>query len=144
MDKYDIVIIGAGVVGCSIARYLSGYEARICVIERNEDVCEGTSKANSAIVHAGHDATPGTLKARLNVEGNMMMDQVSRELDVPFKRCGAFVVCFEDSDIPKLEELCERGKGNGVTGLKVVSGDEARKMEPNLSDNIKAALHVPA
>ena len=85
---YDIAIIGAGVTGCAIARELSRYQAGICVIEREEDVCCGTSKANSAIIHAGFDAKPGTLKAKLNVEGNAMMDTLSKDLDIPFVRNG--------------------------------------------------------
>ena len=92
---YDVAIIGAGVIGSAIARELSKYQADICVIEREEDVCDGTSKANSAIIHAGFDATPGTLKAMLNVRGNQMMDQLAEELDFPFKRNGSLVVCTE-------------------------------------------------
>ena len=90
---YDVAVIGAGVIGCAIARELSKYDADICVIEREEDVCCGTSKANSAIIHAGFDAVPGTLKARLNVAGNAMMDDLARDLDIPFTRNGSLVVC---------------------------------------------------
>ena len=89
---YDVAIIGAGVVGSAIAREISKYQVKACVIEKDEDVCAGTSKANSAIVHAGFDATPGTLKAKLNVRGNEMMEQLSKELDFPFKRNGSLVV----------------------------------------------------
>ena len=123
----DIVIIGAGVIGCSVARALSRYEADICVIEREEDVCAGTSKANSAIVHAGFDAAPGSNKARFNVSGNRMMDEIARALDVPFKRNGALVVCVDPSQRKGLDELLERGKANGVEGLRIV--EQEKKVE---------------
>ena len=139
----DIVIIGAGVIGCSVARALSRYEADICVIEREEDVCVGTSKANSAIVHAGFDAAPGSNKARFNVSGNRMMDEIARALDVPFKRNGALVVCVDPSQRKGLDELLERGKANGIGGLRIVEQDELRRMEPNVSQNAVAALHAP-
>ena len=90
---YDVAIIGAGVTGSAIARELSKYQANICVIDREEDVCCGTSKANSAIIHAGFDAEPGSLKAKLNVRGNAMMDALAGELDIPFTRNGSLVVC---------------------------------------------------
>ena len=100
---YDVAIIGAGVVGSAIARELSRYQVNACVIEREEDVCCGTSKANSAIVHAGFDAAPGTLKAKLNVRGNEMMGQLSKDLDFPFTRNGSMVVCTKDQDRSGLE-----------------------------------------
>ena len=90
----DVIVIGAGVTGCAIARELSRYDLDVLVLEREEDVCCGTSKANSAIIHAGFDAVPGTWKARLNVEGNRMMDALSKELDFPFQRNGSLVLCF--------------------------------------------------
>ena len=92
--KYNVVIIGAGVSGCSVARELSRWDLKIGVVEREEDVCSGTSKANSAIVHAGFDAEPGSLKARFNVEGNRMMEKLSQDLDVEFKRNGSLVLSF--------------------------------------------------
>lgn len=143
MVDYDIIIVGAGVIGSSIARELSRYEARVCVLEKNTDVCEGTSKANSAIVHAGFDAAPGTCKAALNAAGNKAMDRIAEELSVPFKRCGAFVVCLREEDVPKLHELKERGIQNGITGLEVLNREETLKREPNLSDDVYAALHAP-
>ena len=106
---YDAAVIGAGVIGCAAARELKRYELDVVVLERESDVCEGTSKANSAIIHAGFDAVPGTMKARFNVEGNKMMDEVSKELDIPFKRNGAMVVCWQESEMPKLQTLFERG-----------------------------------
>ena len=142
--NFDAVIIGGGVVGCAIARELSRYDLRACVVEREEDVCSGTSKANSAIVHAGHDAVPGSLKARFNVEGNRMMEELAGELDFDFKRNGSLVLCFDEKEKPGLEELYEKGCQNGVPGLSIISGDQAREMEPNVSDSVVAALYAPS
>ena len=140
---YDVIIIGAGVTGCAIARELSRYQLNILVLEKEEDVCCGTSKANSAVIHAGHDALPGTLKAKFNVAGNAMMDSLSEELDFPFRRNGSLVLCFEESRLPDLQELLERGRQNGVPGLRIVTGDEMKAIEPNLSDEVKALLYCP-
>ena len=140
---YDVAIVGAGVVGSAIARELSKYKVNACVIERDEDVCNGTSKANSAIVHAGFDATPGTLKAQLNVRGNEMMDQLSEDLDFPFKRNGSLVVCTKKQDPALLDELLEKGKKNGVPDLRILDRDELIKMEPNLADDVVKALYAP-
>ncbi|MFR2848581.1 MAG: NAD(P)/FAD-dependent oxidoreductase, partial [Hungatella hathewayi] len=107
--EYDVAVIGGGVTGCAVARELSRYELRVCVMERGEDVCSGTSKANSAIVHAGYDAIPGTRKAEFNVAGNAMMEQLSKDLDFSFKRNGSLVLCFAREEEPKLKELYERG-----------------------------------
>lgn len=101
----DVVVIGGGVTGCAIARELSRYELRTVVLEKEEDVCSGTSKANSAIVHAGFDAVPGTMKARFNVEGNRMMGQLSEDLDFESKRTGSMVLCFDEADRPALQAL---------------------------------------
>ena len=141
---YDVAIIGAGVVGCAIARELSRYSLRICVIEKYEDVCCGTSKANSAIIHAGYDAVSGSLKARFNVEGNRMMDELSKELDFHFRRNGSLVVMFKGEDRSKLEELYERGLRNGVEGMRIIERDELVKMEPGISDDAEAALYAPS
>lgn len=140
---YDVVIIGAGVTGCAAARELARYELDICVVERCADVCCGTSKANSAIVHAGYDAKPGTLKAELNVEGNRRMDQIAEELHVPFVRCSSFVAATKDEEWEKLEALYEQGMKNHVPGLRILPGDEARRMEPGLSAEVCAALFAP-
>ncbi len=140
---YDIIIIGGGVAGCAAARELSRYKANICVVEREEDVCAGTSKANSAIVHAGYDAEPGSLMAKLNVQGNQMMEDVAKELDFPFKRIGSMVVCVHEEDVYKLEELLERGKKNGVKDLHIVDAKEAHELEPNLTEQVVAALYAP-
>lgn len=141
---YDVAVIGGGVTGCAVARELSRYDLKICVLERGEDVCSGTSKANSAIVHAGYDAVPGTRKAEFNVAGNAMMEQLSKELDFPFKRNGSLVLCFSKEEEPKLQELYERGVANGVPGVRIITGDEARSMEPNLTDEVTAALYAPS
>lgn len=140
MKHYDAIVVGAGVVGAAVARELSRRRGRFLVVERALDVCEGTSKANSAIVHAGFDALPGTVKAKMNVRGNQMMDKLSQELDIPFQRVGAFVVCFAKEDRPKLEELYQRGVANGVQDMELLTGDQARALEPNLSDAVEGAL----
>ncbi|MBR6396973.1 MAG: NAD(P)/FAD-dependent oxidoreductase [Lachnospiraceae bacterium] len=140
---YDAVIIGAGVIGSAIARELSRFDLNICVIEKDEDVCNGTSKANSAIIHAGFDAVPGTLKARFNVLGNRMMDTVSKELDIPFKRCGSLVTCLKGQDRSELEKLLKRGEENGVTGLKILNRNEILEIEPGVSDEVEYALFAP-
>lgn len=143
MGVYDVVIIGAGVSGCAVARFLAKTQRRIAVIDKASDVCEGTSKANSGIVHAGHDAVPGTLKAQLNVRGNEMMEALARELDFPFKRNGSLVLCFEEAGLPRLKELQERGCTNGVSGLKILSAAEVRALEPKVSKEVAAALYAP-
>ena len=141
--NFDAVIIGGGVTGCAVARELSRYELRTALVEREEDVCAGTSKANSAIVHAGHDAVPGSVKARFNVEGNRMMGELSEDLDFEFERNGSLILCFAEEDRPALQELYDKGIKNGVPDLKIITGDEARAMEPNVSDAVVAALYAP-
>ena len=140
---WDAVVIGGGVIGCAVARELSRYAGKVCLVERNEDVCTGTSKANSAIVHAGFDAMPGTKKSRFNVEGSRMMEELSRELDFSYRRCGALVLCFEESGLPQLRELLRRGEENGVEGLEILSGERLRAMEPAVSEDVVAALWAP-
>lgn len=140
---YDVVVIGAGVNGCAIARELSRYSYKIAVLEKNSDICEETSKANSGIVHAGFDAEPGTLMAKLNVLGNAKMEQLAKDLDIPFRRNGSMVLCFEEEGIPRLKELLHRGEQNGVQGLRILSGEEARTLEPGVSGQVVAALYAP-
>ena len=140
---YDVIIIGAGVSGCAAARELSRYKVRVCVLEKAEDVCCGTSKANSAIAHAGYDAPTGSLMAKLNVQGNQMMEQLSKELDFEFQRIGSLVICRDAEDLPNLQALYDRGAANGVTGLRIVEKEELRQMEPNISDDAVAALYAP-
>ena len=140
---YDVVIIGAGVTGSAVARYLSRYDVKACVIEKEEDVCAGTSKANSAIAHAGFDAEYGSKMAYYNVKGSRMMEPLSKELDFPYSRCGSLVVCLAEEDLPKLQELYENGLKNGVEGLEIIGRERLLEMEPQISDNAVAALYAP-
>ena len=140
---YDVIIIGAGVCGAAIARELSRYRVNACVLEKEEDVCCGTSKANSGIVHAGYDAEPGTLKARLNVRGNELMERLSEELDFPFKRTGSLVICRDEEGMPALRRLYDKGIENGVPDLKILDREEVLKMESNVADDVYAALYAP-
>ena len=140
---YDVIIIGAGVCGCAIARELSRKKAKILVAEKQEDVCCGTSKANSGICHAGHDAKHGTLMAKLNVQGSRMMEALSEELDFPYVRNGALVVMTNPQDRESLNKLYENGILNGVEGLRIVEREELKQMEPNISDQAAAALYAP-
>lgn len=140
---YDVIIIGAGVSGAAVARELSRYKVKACVLEKEEDVCCGTSKANSAIIHAGYDAEPGTLKAWLNVRGNEMKEKLSEELDFPFKRTGSLVICRDEEGMPALRRLYDKGIENGVPDLKILDREEVLKMEPNVADDVYAALYAP-
>lgn len=140
---YDVAVIGGGVVGGLTLRELSRYRLQTVLLEAGEDVASGASKANSAIVHAGFDAKPGSLKAKYNVEGNTLMEGTAKELGVPFRRNGSLVLAFTEKDQETLKELLERGIENGVPGMKLLSRDEALKEEPNLSGEILGALWAP-
>ena len=142
-DQYDVLIIGAGVTGCAIARELSHTGLKIALSDACDDVAMGASRANSAIVHAGYDCVPGTLMAKLNVRGNEMFDDVCESLNVPLLRVGSFVIAFGEEDEKELNNLLERGRANGVPGLEIISGERAREMEPKLSDDVTAALWAP-
>mgnify|MGYP000355716556 CR=1 FL=1 len=131
---YDVIIIGAGVSGAATARELSRYKVKACVIEKEEDVCCGTSKANSAIVHAGYDAAEGSLMAKLNVRGNQMMEQLSKDLDFPFKKNGSLVVCLHEEDMPNLQALYDRGV-QMVLRIRILNREELKEMEPNISES---------
>ena len=140
---YDVIIIGAGVSGAAAARELSRYKVKVCVLEKSEDVCCGTSKANSGIVHAGYDARPGSLMAKLNVEGNRMMGMLSEELDFPFQRKGSLVVCRNQEELPVLLRLQAQGEENGVEGLEILNREQAIALEPNITEQVEAALYAP-
>ncbi len=140
---YDVVIIGAGVTGCASARELSRYSLNICVVEKEEDVCCGTSKANSAIIHSGIDCTPGTLMAEMNIRGSQMMESLSKELDFEFQRNGSLILCFSKEDLPKLHALFNQGIANKVPDIRIIGKDELHEMEPNVSDEAIAAIYAP-
>lgn len=140
---YDVAIIGAGVTGGLLARTLSKYNLKICILEKENDVALGATKANSAIVHAGFDAEENSLKAKLNVKGSKMMKQVCQELGVRYKNNGALVLGFNDEDRKALEVLLKRGIANGVEGLEIIEKAELKQKEPNVSDNAICALYAP-
>lgn len=140
---YDVAIIGAGVTGGLLARTLSKYNLKICILEKENDVALGATKANSAIVHAGFDAEENTLKAELNVKGSKMMKQVCQELGVRYKNNGALVLGFNDEDRKALEVLLKRGIANGVEGLEIIEKDLLKQKEPNVSDDAICALYAP-
>lgn len=140
---YDVAIIGAGVTGAAIARKLSAYQGKVVVLEAASDVAMGSSRANSAIVHAGYDCQPGTLMARLNVKGNAMMGDLCAQLDVPFQNLGTYVIAFHEEERAVLGELKQRGEANGVPGLSILSGDQMRAIEPEISPEVVAALYAP-
>ena len=142
MEKYDILIAGAGVTGSMLARQLSRYNLSVCVLEKENDVACGASKANSGIIHGGHDPVPGTLKAKLNSKGTPMLFEVCRQLNVPMKKNGSMVCAFTPEEEPVIDTLYSRGLENGIEGLKIISGDEARQLENNLSPSVTKALLI--
>ena len=139
---YDILVVGAGVTGAMIARRLARYNLKVLVLERENDVGNVTSNANSAIIHSGYDPLPNTLKAKMNVRGNAMFDEIADELDVHFKRVGSLTVATTEEQLKVLEELVERSKLNGVP-VKLLSEKEVKEMEPNISSEAKGALLAP-
>lgn len=141
---YDIAIIGAGVVGGMLARTLSAYDLKICILEKENDVAMEASCANSGIVHAGYDAAEGSLKALLNVRGSQMMEKVAGELGVPYRRNGSLVIGFGEDDQAAIETLYRRGLKNGVKELQIIDGEKARALEPGLSDHVTCALYAPS
>ncbi len=140
---YDVAIIGAGVVGGMTARHLSQYNLKICILEKENDVAMGATKANSAIVHAGFDAECGSLKALLNVKGSRMMKKVTEELSVKYINNGSLVIGFDDEDRRTIEKLLDRGRQNSVEGLEILEREALLKKEPNIGDNVKCALYAP-
>lgn len=139
---FDVIVVGAGIVGSLIARKLSSYQLSVAVIEKEPDVGNVVTMANSAIVHSGYDPVPGTLKAKLNVLGNKMMDKVCEELDVEMERIGSLTVALYDSQLPLLEELAKRSKENGVE-VKILSAEETLKLEPHINPSVKGSLFAP-
>ncbi|MDO5715682.1 MAG: NAD(P)/FAD-dependent oxidoreductase [Tissierellia bacterium] len=138
---YDIIIIGSGVSGTAVARELSRYQGKFALLERGSDIGVGTSKANSGIIHGGYDAKEGSLMAKLNVEGNQMMEKLAEELEFPYQNIGSLVLCFEEENIHKLYELKRRGEANGVKDLTIIDGEELTSMEPHVSKEAIAALY---
>ena len=141
--SFDVVVVGAGIAGCTAARELASYDLSICVLEAGNDIACGATRANSAIVHAGFDPAPGTLKARFNVEGSKAYPRWCDELGVQFRRNGSMVLAFDAEGRLKLEELVRRADANGVEGVRIVSGNRAREMEPNVSPEVACALVAP-
>ena len=139
---YDVIIVGGGVIGCAIARELSKYKLRTVLLEKNNDVCNETSAANSAIVHSGYDPLPNSLKAQMNVLGNSMYPQMCKELDVPFIQNGSLTIATTDDEMNTLLSLQKRANENKVE-TKILSSEEVLKLEPQLNKDIKGALFAP-
>lgn len=142
MQKFDVLVIGAGVTGALIARNLARYELKVALLDKENDVGNLTSNANSAIVHSGYDPVPGTNKAKFNVAGNPMFDQICDELDVRFNRVGSLTVALYDEQLPLLQDLAKRSEENGVP-VKILTAEEVKKMEPNINPCVKGALFAP-
>lgn len=140
---YDVAIIGGGITGSATAYYLSRYRLKIALLEKKNDVCCETTRANSAIIHAGYDPEPGTLMARLNVKGSEMAKKLCKKLDVPYKQIGSLVVAFSEEERKTVETLYERGNKNGVQSLRIVEKDELKELEPQISDEAICALYAP-
>ncbi|MBK5201852.1 MAG: NAD(P)/FAD-dependent oxidoreductase [Spirochaetaceae bacterium] len=138
--KYDVIIIGGGVSGCAVARSLSKYNLSVVLLEKTEDLCSGTSKANSGIVHSGYDPEPGTLMAKLNVTGSAMIAKLSKELDFSYVQNGSMIISFDKADKDKLQDLYNRGIKNGVGDMEIIDGDRAREIEQNLNEEVAGAL----
>ena len=140
--QFDVAIIGAGICGASLAYELSKYDLKICVLEKEIDVAMGTTKANSAIVHAGYDPKPGTKMARLNVRGSNLIREISKKLSVPYAEIGSLVLAFNEEEMQTVQKLYDRGVANGVEKLKVLNAEEVKEIEPNLQDNVVGALYA--
>ena len=144
MKHYDAIIIGGGILGCMTARNLRRWNISTALLEKEADVCMGITRANSAIVYAGYDNKPGSLKAALTVQGNTNMAALCEELEVPFSRCGSLLVTYDQEEVSKLERKLKNGIYNGVPGLRLLSGGEAEAMEPMLRKGVAAALYAPS
>lgn len=143
MAKTDVVVIGAGAVGCAIARELSKYEVDVTVVDKRDDIGGNASKSNSAIIHTGYDASPGTLESQLVVAANPMYDKLTKELDVPFKRIGAILPAFTDEQYEQLPAIKEKAFKNHVYDVEYLSKEELLKREPNLNPEVKGGLYIP-
>ncbi len=143
MKKFDVIVVGGGVIGGAVLRELTRYNLNVCLLEKENDVAMGASKANSGIVHAGFDAPEGSLKALFNVMGNTMMPEYTKELGVKYENNGSLVVAFSTSETSTLSILKERGEKNGVKGLELLSKFSLKMMEPNISDKAVGALYAP-
>lgn len=143
MRKTDVVVIGAGAVGCAIARELSKYQIRVIVVDKNDDVGGDASKSNSAIIHTGYDASPGTLESQLVVAANPMYDVLCRDLQVPFKRIGAILPAITDEQFEKLPAIKEKAFQNRVYDVEYLTHDEIVAMEPNINPEVKGGLYIP-
>ncbi len=140
---FDVAVIGAGVIGTFIARELSRYELQVALIEKDNDVANGTTKANSAIVHAGYDAKPGTNKGKFNALGNPMFEKICEELDVPFKRVGSLVIASNEEEMDTLKEIYEQGIENKIPHMEIIDKEKVKALEPNLNEKIIGALYAP-
>ena len=141
-NQYDVVVIGAGIVGSFVCNALTQRGAKVCLCEAGEDVSLGATKANSAIIHAGYDCVPGTNKAKFNVLGNKMYEKIAKRLGEKIIKTGSLVVADKDG-LDGLKELYRRGEANGVAGLEILSHNELKRLEPNLSDEIAYGLYAP-
>ncbi len=140
---YDVVIVGAGVIGSMLARELTRYKGSVCLLEQDNDVACGATRANSGIIHGGYDPEPGTLKAKLNTIGVELLFETAKELSVPCIRNGSLVCAFSKEEDKTVQELYDRGQENNIPQLKILTGDEARALEPKLSAEVTSALYVP-
>ena len=144
MKRYDAIVIGGGILGCMTARSLRRWNIATLLLEKEEDICTGITRSNSAIVYAGYDNKSGSLKAELTVRGNANMEVLCEELEVPFSRCGSLLVTYDRDSIPKMERKYRNGVKNGVTGLRLLTGPEAEALEPMLKKGVEAALYAPS
>ena len=144
MKYFDAIVIGGGILGCFAARNLRRWSISVCLLEKEQDVCTGITRANSAVVYPGYDNKPGSLKAEMTVRGNANMSALCQELDVPFSRCGSLLVTYDADSVPKLERKLRNGMENGVPGLKRLTGSEAEAMEPMLKHGVVAAIFAPS
>ena len=143
MRYFDAIVIGGGILGCMTARELRRWDITTLLLEKEEDICSGITRANSAIIYPGYDNKPGSLKAELTVRGNLRMEELCRELDVPFSRCGSLLVTYDEEAVPRLEKKMKNGQRNGVPGLRLLTGPEAEAMEPMLRPGVVAAVYAP-